>query len=49
MVSQHSIVKVNMLNAKEMAGDKDLSDFDKGKIVMARKLIRNISDLARLA
>ncbi|ROL42707.1 hypothetical protein DPX16_14114 [Anabarilius grahami] len=36
-----------MLDAVEMGRNKDLSDFDKGQIVMARRLGQSISEMAR--
>ena len=37
-----------MLDAGEIGRSKDLSDFDKGQIVMARRLGQSISETARL-
>ena len=37
-----------MLDAGEMGRSKDLSDFDKSQIVMARRLGQSISEMARL-
>ena len=37
-----------MLDAGEMGRSEDLSDFDKGQIVMARRLGQSISEMARL-
>ena len=37
-----------MLDAGEMGRSKDLSDFDKGQIAMARRLGQSISETARL-
>jgi len=36
MVSKQSVLVINMLNAGEMGSIKDLRDFDRGHIVMAR-------------
>lgn len=32
-----------MLSAEEMGRDKDLTDFDKGQLILARQLDQNIS------
>ena len=34
--SEQSVLEVDVLDAGEMGRSKDLSDFDKGQIVMAR-------------
>jgi len=38
MVSKQSVLVFDVLDAGEMGRNKDLSDFDKGQIVMARYL-----------
>ena len=43
-----SVLEVDVLDAGEMGRSKDLSDFDKGQIVMARRLGQSISETARL-
>jgi len=42
------VLVINMLDAREMGKNKDLSDFDKGQIDMARRLGQSISETARL-
>ena len=41
--SEQSVLEVDMLDAGEMGRSKDLSDFDKDQIVMARRLGQSIS------
>jgi len=42
MVSKQSGLVINMLDAGEMGRNKDLSNFDKGQIVMAGHLGQSI-------
>lgn len=37
MVNKQSVLIINVLDAGEISRNKDLSDFDKGQIVMARR------------
>ncbi|KAK3521036.1 hypothetical protein QTP86_025032 [Hemibagrus guttatus] len=46
--SEHFVLKVDVLEAGKMDKCKDLSEFDKGKIVMARPLDQSISKTAAL-
>ena len=43
-----SVLEVDVLYVGEMGRSKDLSDFDKNQIVMARRLDQSISETARL-
>ncbi|ROL49918.1 Calsyntenin-2 [Anabarilius grahami] len=46
--SEHFVLKVDVLEAGKMGKRKVLSEFDKGQIVMARRLIQSISKTAAL-
>ncbi|KAK3508309.1 hypothetical protein QTP70_019536 [Hemibagrus guttatus] len=46
--SEHFVLKVDVLEAGKMGNCKDLSDFNKGQIVIARPLDQNISKTAAL-
>ncbi|ROL49972.1 hypothetical protein DPX16_6380 [Anabarilius grahami] len=46
--SEHFVLKVVVLEAGKMGKRKDLSEFDKGEIVMARQLGQSISETAAL-
>ena len=46
--SEQSVLEVDVLDAGEMGRSKDLSNFDKGQIVMARRLGQSIFETARL-
>ena len=46
--SEQSVLEVDVMDAGEMGRSKDLSDFDKGQIVMARRLGQSISETERL-
>ena len=46
--SEHFVLKVDVLEAGKMGKRKDLSEFDKGQIVMARRLGQSISKTAAL-
>ena len=48
MVSKESVLVVNLLHIGEMGWRKYMSDFEKGQIVMARRLGQRISETARL-
>ena len=43
-----SVLEVDVLDAGEMGRSKDLSDFDKGQVIMAIQLGQSISETARL-
>ena len=46
--SEQSVLEFDVLDAGEMGRSKDLTDFDKGQIVMVRRLGQSISETARL-
>lgn len=46
-MSKQSVLVVNVLDAGEMGRLEDLSDFDKGQIIVARRLGRSISEAAK--
>ena len=46
--SEQSVLEVDVLDAEEMGRSKDLSNFDKGQIIMARRLGQSISETTRL-
>lgn len=48
LVSEQSVLIISVLDAGGTVRRKDPSDFDKGKIVMSRRLGRSISETARL-
>jgi len=48
MVIKQSVLVIDMLDAGEMGRNKDLSDFHKGQIVLARRLGQSISETTRL-
>lgn len=47
-VSQHSEHVVDTLNAEKLARGKDLHDFNKHLIIMARQLHQSVSKITRL-
>ena len=47
MITEWSVLVLSMLDAEEISRCKDLSDFDKGQIIMVRQLGRSISAMAK--
>ncbi len=46
MVSKQKVLIISVLDAEEMARNKDLSNFDKCQIIMARQMGQRISETA---